>query len=121
MTFDIIMISKLIGVKAREYLNTLRIHENAALAFQQDKNGLADQYWQTMIAMACNLLAFAELPATFWFYAVKWAAEVCNYFPLKLECGIWITHLEWAHQMKPHLRVLFKLFDVAAFHRKCNI
>jgi hypothetical protein len=44
LTFDIIMISKLIGVKAREYLNTLRIHENAALAFQQDKNGLADQY-----------------------------------------------------------------------------
>jgi hypothetical protein len=40
-----------------------------------------------MIAMARNWLASAELPDTFWFYAVKQAAEVCNYFPLKLGNG----------------------------------
>ncbi len=75
--------NKLIGGKAREYLNSLKIHINAAPANRQDKNGLAERHWQTLIAMARNWLASAELPAKFWFYAVKRAAEVCNYFPLK--------------------------------------
>ncbi len=63
--------TKLIGGKAREYLNSLKIHVNAAQAYRQDKNGLAERHWQTMIAMARNWLASAELPAKFWFYAVK--------------------------------------------------
>jgi hypothetical protein len=72
-----------------------------------------------MIAMARNCLASAELPAKFWFYAVKRAAEVCNYFPMKLECGAWITPLELAHKVKPDLWVLFKLFSVAAVRHEC--
>jgi hypothetical protein len=71
----------------------------------------------TIIAMACNWLASAELPGTFWFFAVKRAAEVCNYFPLKLECGTWTTPLQLAHNVKPDLRNLFCLFSVAAVHR----
>jgi hypothetical protein len=71
-----------------------------------------------MIAMACNWLASAKLPATFWYYAVKRAAEVCNYFPMQLLDGSWTTPLEMAHCMKPDLRVLFKLFSVAAVHPK---
>jgi hypothetical protein len=79
--------TKSVGAKAREYLNSLWIHVNAAPANHQDKNGLVERHWQTMIAMARNWLASAELPDTFWFYAVKQAAEVCNYFPLKLGNG----------------------------------
>jgi hypothetical protein len=59
--------------------------------------------------MAQNWLASAELPAKFCYHAVKRAAEVCNYFPLKLEDGTWTTPLELAHHTKPDLRVLFKL------------
>jgi len=73
--------TKLIGGKARDYLNSLRIHVNAAPSNRQDRNGLADRHWQTMTAMARSWLASAELPAKFWYYAVKRAAEVCNYFP----------------------------------------
>jgi hypothetical protein len=43
------------------------------------------------MARARNWLAAAELPAKFWFYAVKRAAEVCNYCPLKTETGILTT------------------------------
>jgi hypothetical protein len=67
---------KLVGGKAREYLNSLLTHVNAAPASRQDHNGLAERHWQTMVMMARNRLASAELPATFWFYAVKRAAEV---------------------------------------------
>ncbi len=79
--------TKLIGGKAREHLNGLRIHINAAPAFHQDRNGLAKRHWQTLTAMARNWLASAELPAKIWFFAVKRASEICNYFPLKLENG----------------------------------
>jgi len=81
--------SKLIGGKARDYLNSLRIHLNAAPAHRQDRNGLVERHWQSLTTMAHNWLASAELPASFWFYAVHRAAEVCNYFPIswKMDLG----------------------------------
>jgi hypothetical protein len=68
--------------------------------------------------MARNWLASAELPASFWFYAVCRAAEVCNYFPFKLENGTWSTPFELAYQEKPDLRVLFKMFSLAAVRQE---
>jgi len=106
--------TKLIGGRAREFLNSLQIHVNAAPANCQDKNGLVERHWQTMIPMARNWLASVELPANFWYYAVKRAAEVCNYFPLQVSDGQWTMPLELAHCTKPDLRVLFKLFSVSA-------
>jgi hypothetical protein len=85
---------KLIGGKARKYLNSLKIHVNATPAMRQDKNGLAERHWQTLTAMARNWLVSAELPSTFWFYAVKRAAEVSNYFPMKLDDNTWTTPFE---------------------------
>jgi hypothetical protein len=110
--------TKLIGGKARDYLNSLRIHVNAAPSNHQDRNGLAKRHWQTMTAMAHSWLASAELPAKFWYYAVKRAAKVCNYFLYKLEDGTWSTLLELAHNIKPDLRVLFKMFGLAAVRRE---
>jgi len=107
---------KLIGGKAREYLNNLLIHINAAPAHRQDKNGLAERHWQTMVSMARNWLASTELPSSFWYYAVRHAAEVCNYLPYKLEVGSFTTLFELAHNQKPDLCVLFKPFGLAAVH-----
>jgi len=108
--------TKLIGGKARDYLNSLPIHVNTAPAYHQDKNGLAECHWQTLVAMAHGWLASAELTSSFWFHAVKCAAEICNYFPTKLPSALWTTPLELAHRVKPNLCVLFKLFGVAAVH-----
>ncbi len=48
-----------------DYLNNLHIYVNAAPAHRNDKNGFVERDWQTMIAMARNWLASAELPAIF--------------------------------------------------------
>jgi hypothetical protein len=48
-----------------------------------------------MIAMARKRLASAELPAKFWFYAVKRATEICNYFPLNLNVVNGLLLLNW--------------------------
>jgi hypothetical protein len=71
-----------------------------------------------MVSMARNWLVSAKFPSTFWFYAVRRAAEVCNYFPYKLEDGSYTTPFELVHKTKPDLRVLFKLFSLAAVRRE---
>jgi hypothetical protein len=43
---------------------------------------------------------------------------VCNYFPLKVDGDNWTTPFELAHGTKPDLRVLFKLFSLAAVRRE---
>ncbi len=103
---------------AREYLNSLLIHVNAAPSYHQDKNGLAEQHWQTMVSMARNWLASAEIPSCWGFYAVCCAAEVCNYFTCKLEDGTYKTPFELVHNKKPDLRALFQLFGLAAICRE---
>ncbi len=105
---------KLVGGKAREYLNSLKVHVNVAPSYRQYKNGLAERHWQTIVSMARNWLASAELPSTFWFYAVRRAAEICNYFPISLEDGSLMTPFELVHHLKPDLRGLFKPFTLAA-------
>jgi cellulose synthase/poly-beta-1,6-N-acetylglucosamine synthase-like glycosyltransferase len=95
--------TKLIGWKAREFLNSLKIHVNAAPSMRQDKNGLAERHWQTLTAMARNWLVSVELPSTFWFYAVKRAAEVSSYFPIQLADGSWSTPIQLAHHIQPDL------------------
>jgi hypothetical protein len=110
--------TKLIGGKACGYLNSLVIHVNDPPSNPQDCNGLAERLWQTMMSMARNWLASAKLPAKFWYYAVKRAAKVCNYFPIWLEDGTWSTPFELAHNVKPDLRVIFKMFGLAAVRRE---
>jgi len=108
---------KLIGGRARKYLNSLLVHVNAAPATRQDRNGLVERHWKTMLAMARNWLASAELPASFWYYAIRCTAEVCNYFPYKLEDGSFPTPFQLVHKVKPDLRVLFPMFGLAAVRR----
>jgi hypothetical protein len=91
---------------------------NATPASCMDRNGLAECHWQTVTAMARNWLASAELPGNFWFFAVKHAAEICNYFPLKLSDNQWISPLELVYGVKPDLRLLFKVFGFAAVRRE---
>jgi len=110
---------KLIGGLARDYLRSLLIYINAAPPYRQDKNGLAERHWRMLVSMARNWLASAELPPTFWFYAVRRAVEVCNYFPFKLEDGSFSTPFELAHRLKPDLRLLFKPFCLAEVCCKC--
>jgi hypothetical protein len=43
---------------------------------------------------------------------------VCNYFPYQLEDGSFTTPFELVHRKKPDLRVLFKLFSLAAVRRE---
>jgi hypothetical protein len=101
-------------------LNSLLVHVNSAPSHRQHKNGLAERHWQTIVSMARNGLASAELPSSFWYYAVRRAVEVCNYFPMNIEDGTISTPFELAHHSQPDLRVLFKPFALAAVQQERN-
>lgn len=87
--------TKLVGGLARTYLNSLLVHVNAAPPYRQDKNGLAERHWQTIVSMARNWLASAELPASFWFYAVRRAVEVVTIFLFLWKMVSCLLHLNW--------------------------
>jgi hypothetical protein len=70
--------------------------------------------------MARNWLTSVDFPATFWFYAVRCAVEVCNNFPFRLEDGSFTTPFELVHHIKPDLRTLFKPFGLAAVRRELH-
>jgi hypothetical protein len=60
-----------------------------------------------MASMARNWLVSAELPSSFWFYALHRAAEVCIYLPYQLEDDLYTT---LAHKPKLQFTSLNK-FD----------
>jgi hypothetical protein len=74
-------------------MNSLLVHVNAAPSYRQDKNGLAERHWQTMVSMARNWLVSADLPPSYWFmlyaelqksatiFLCLWKMELC---PLRL-------------------------------------
>jgi hypothetical protein len=64
-----------------------------------------------MVSMAHNWLASAELPSSYWFYAIKCTAEVCNYFPFKMEDGSYSTPFELVH----HTNLIFKFSSTFCF------
>jgi hypothetical protein len=45
-------------------------------------------------------------------------AEVCIYFPYKLEDGSFTTPFQLVHKVKPDLRVIFPMFGLAAVQRE---
>jgi len=78
--------TKLIRGLAREYLNSLLIHVNAAPSYCQDKNGLVERHWQMMVSMACNWLASAEYlhPFGSMLFVVRLKGVITFHLDLKL-------------------------------------
>ena len=55
----------------------------AAPSGRQDKNGLCERNWRTIVRMGRSWLNSAQLPSNFWWFALRRATEVSNYLPVK--------------------------------------
>ena len=62
---------KLIGGKAAALLCSHGTRTQAAPPNRQDKNGLVERKWQSIVAMAQSFLTEAQLPKKFWHWAVR--------------------------------------------------
>ena len=66
--------------------------------------------------MACSCLSSSLLPSEYWWFAIKRAAEVSNYLPVKAN-GTLTTPFELVYGYKPDLRLLFPLFALSYVRR----
>ena len=89
---------------------------SAAPNGRQCQNGIVKRNWYTCVRMARSWLFANNLPSKFWYYAIKRAAEISNYFPI-IHNKIVTTPFELAHGQKPDFRTLFPMFSLA-FVRK---
>jgi len=103
---------KLMGTKIATYAATNHCKIESAPPEHQSQNGVCERNWRTLLKMARSWLASSLLPNKFWFFALKRAAEVSNYLPLKVDNKLTTPH-ELAYNTKPDLRNIFPLFSVA--------
>ena len=88
------------------------IQLSAAPNGRQNQNGLVERNWYTCVRMARSWLFANHLPSKFWFYALKRATELSNYFPV-LDSEKITTPFELVHNVKPDFRSLFPMFSIA--------
>ena len=102
---------KLLEGEMGQYMREEKIKITGAPRGRQNQNGLAERNWYMCVRMARSWLSAANLPPKFWYYAIKRAAEVSNYFPILHGTRI-TTPFEMAHGERPDYRTLFPIFSV---------
>ena len=103
---------KLLQGNVAELLRKEKVLLASAPRDRQNQNGLAERNWYTCVRMARSWLSASALPPKFWYHAIKRAAEIANYFPIKHGSTI-TTPFELAHGVKPDFRTLFPMFSLA--------
>ena len=108
--------TKLIRGESETFLKSNGVQVQSAPAERQMQNGLAERNWQSIVRQARGWLTSNLLPSEFWFYAIKRAAEVSNYLPIKAN-NVITTPFELAYDRKPDMRSLFPLFSIGYFRK----
>ena len=98
--------------KMGDYFRDNHIIVTGAPKGRQNQNGLVERNWYTCVRMARAWISSSNLPPKFWFYAIKRAAEISNYFPILHHNKI-TTPFTLAHGSKPDFCTLFPMFSIA--------
>lgn len=108
---------KLIHGKVSDFLLSEKMRIMAAPPERQHQNGLVERNWQTVVyMMARNWIRSNQLPASYWWFAIKRAVEVQNILPVKIQHRITTPH-ELATGKKVDYRCLFPLFATSCYVR----
>ena len=76
--------TKLMGSHMQEFMNNEGCIISSVPAGKQRSNGICERSWRSLLRMSRSWLVSNLLPTKFWFHALKRAAEVSNYLPLKV-------------------------------------
>jgi hypothetical protein len=80
----------------------------------QDKNGLVERAWQTIVYMAHSYVTDMQMPHSFWYWALRQAVFMLNYLPCTVS-QVLISPHELVYGVKPDYQLLFRLFSTGYF------
>ncbi len=103
---------KLMGGEVEKLLTEEKIRIESAPPKRQHENGYVERHWQTVVTMARNWLTSSQLPAKYWFFAIKRACEVNNLLPFQRD-GKVTTPYELVYKQKVDYRNLLPMFSIA--------
>ena len=91
---------KLIGGADANYLTTPTLENNEVRTTQvmgapdghQNQNGLIESHWKKIMTLARSWLTSNLLPTKFWYFAIRYAIQVHNYSPIKVENKMTTPH-----------------------------
>jgi transposase InsO family protein len=98
--------SKIIAGPTEQWLASNHCTVRAAPGGRQHQNGLVERAWQTATCMARSYITDMQMPRTYWYWAIRHAVHVMNYFPCHVN-GLSTTPFELVYGVKPDLRTLF--------------
>ena len=75
---------KLMGQRMQDYMNDQGSVISSVPAGKQRSNGICERSWRSLLRMSRSWLLSNLLPTKFWYHALKRAAEVSNYLPIKV-------------------------------------
>ena len=107
---------KLMGTNMQSFMNNKGSIISSVPAGKQRSNGICERSWRSLLRMSRSWLLSNLMPTKFWFHALKRAAEVSNYLPLKIDNNL-TSPYELVYKCKPDLRNLFPLFSVGYIRR----
>jgi len=103
---------KLMGKEVQYFLKSNHSTIESVPPNEQNKNGLCERNWRSVLVMARNWLASALLPCQFWWHALKRSTEISNYFPIRIDNKLTTPH-ELTYGTKPDMRSIIPIFTVA--------
>ncbi|CAB9521703.1 Reverse transcriptase (RNA-dependent DNA polymerase) [Seminavis robusta] len=112
---------RFVGGNVRKFLRRRGIKISASPPHRHSQNGLVENHWNTAVRMARAYLQEANLPKSFWFWAVREAFFRMNLLPVNIgpkdSSQILTTPFELFYGQRPDMRVLFKFGSVGFFYR----
>ena len=74
---------RLLSGKTETYLNNNSCQVLGSPAGRQHQNGLVERNWQTIMNMARSVLHQRQIPRVYWYWAIRHACQINNYFLAK--------------------------------------
>jgi len=108
---------KLMGKEVQYFLKSNQSTIESVPPNEQNKNGLCERNWRSILTMSRSWLASALLPCQFWWHALKRSTEISNYFPIRIDNKLTTPH-ELTYGTKPDMRSLVPIFTVAYVNYK---
>jgi hypothetical protein len=111
---------RFLGGVVRRLLHSKRICIKSSPPYRQSQNGLVERTWAVVCRMARAFLTEAQLPRSYWYWAVREASRRLNVCPLSRPTESPTTPFALFYGRKPDYRILFPFGSIGYYRHETN-